>query len=136
LSAKKATALRVFLDAGVPDAVGHVFEKAGYGVIYYRHALPEKTADEVVCATALANDAILVAQDSDMKRLAKQYGITPKGERFDRLSIIRLCCPEPQAAKRLQQALSLIELEWTYAKEKAARRLWVDVGPHHIRTNR
>jgi hypothetical protein len=32
--------------------------------------------------------------------------------------------------------MTLIEHEWDVSEEKVARRLWVDVGPHHIRTNR
>jgi predicted nuclease of predicted toxin-antitoxin system len=128
--------LRFFLDAGVPDSVGHVLRERGHIVILHREALPEGTSDEVVCATALANDAILVALDADMTRLAKQYGVTPQGDRFNRLNIVRLCCNETQAAIRLRQAMDLIELEWAYAEERAGRRLWVDVASHFIRTNR
>ena len=128
--------LRTFLDAGVPDSVGRIFSDAGHSVIYHREALDDGVADEVVCATALANDAILVAIDGDMKRIAKRYGMTPQNERFQRLNVIRLCCNEPLAAKRVVQALSLIQHEWNYSQEKTARRLWIDIGPHFIRTHR
>jgi predicted nuclease of predicted toxin-antitoxin system len=124
------------LDAGVPDSVGSVFAKHGHEVIYYRDALPEKVADDVVCSTALANDAILVAMDADMKQFAKRFGISQGSTRFDRLNLIRLCCSEVLAAKRADQAMSLIEHEWNFTGEKASRRLWVEIGPHHLRTNR
>lgn len=131
-----AQKIRVFLDAGVPDSVGRVFSEFGHIVIYHRDALPEKTPDEAVCATALANDAILVAIDGDMKQLAKRYGVTPKGNRFDSLNIIRLACNEVLASKRLKQSMTLILHEWQFCLEKPARRLWVDVMPHQIRTHR
>jgi predicted nuclease of predicted toxin-antitoxin system len=128
--------LRVFLDAGVPDSVGDVFLKYGHEVIYHRNALPEKTVDKLVCVTALAREAILVGIDRDMRSFPARFGVSQHSERFKRLSIIRLCCNETLASKRLEQAMTLIEHEWTVSEEKVARRLWVDVGPHHIRTNR
>jgi predicted nuclease of predicted toxin-antitoxin system len=131
-----AVKLKTLADAGVPDSVSEVLKAHGHLAILHREVLLDKTPDEVVCATALANEAILIAIDGDMKQMAKKYGVTPSGERFDKLDIIRLCCPEPMAAKRLEQALPLIEAEFAFAKAKAARRMWVDIGQHYIRTNR
>lgn len=116
--------------------MARMLQELGHFVILHRDALSAGSPDELVCATALANEAILIAIDADMKRLAKQYGVTPQGDRFNRLSIIRICCNETQAAERLRQALSLIEHEWTFSEGKVARRLWVDVASHFIRTNR
>lgn len=132
----RITQLRAFLDAGVPDSVGETLRADHHFVILHREVLPEGSPDELVCAAALENKAILVAIDGDMKQMAKRYGVTPKGERFNRLHIIRLCCPENLAAQRLEQALSLIEHEWRFTKAKAARRLWVDVATHYIRSHR
>jgi predicted nuclease of predicted toxin-antitoxin system len=67
----------VLLDEGAPDSVGRVFAQRGHTVIYHREVLPQGAPDEVVCAAALTNDAILIAVDGDMKRLAKRYGTTP-----------------------------------------------------------
>ena len=105
-------------------------------MILHRDVLPEKTADTVVAATALTNNAILVAIDKDMKQIAQRYGMTPANGRFDKLSLIRLCCDETLASKRLGQAMSLIEHEWAFAAKKASRRLWVDVAAHFIRSHR
>jgi predicted nuclease of predicted toxin-antitoxin system len=128
--------LKTFLDAGVPDSVGATLEKHGHEVLYYRDVLPEKTADAIVCATALANEAILVAMDSDMKQFPKRFGISQSSSRFDRLNIMRLCCSEVLAAKRLDQAMTLIEHERIFSGEKSARRLWIEIGAHHLRSNR
>lgn len=97
--------------------------------------LPEKAPDQVVCATAIANDAILIAIDGDMRRMTKRYGAasTP---RFENLNLIHLMLPEPHAKSRMEQAMELIELEWAFTVAKAARRLWVEIAQHHIRTYR
>jgi hypothetical protein len=92
--------------------------------------------DEVVCATALTNDAILVAIDRDMTRLVKRYGMTPDSTRFERLNLIRIGCNGVLGAQRARHAMSLIEHEWAFCQEKAARRLWIDIAPHSIRTHR
>lgn len=128
--------LRVLLDAGVPDSVGLVLEERGHVVIYHRDVLPEKTPDSVVAATALANHAILVAIDRDMKQMSQRYGMTARGDRFARLSLIRLCCDEVLASKRLKHAMSFVEHEWAVSKEKTARRMWVEIGAHFLRSNR
>jgi predicted nuclease of predicted toxin-antitoxin system len=128
--------LKAFLDAGIPDSVGAMLTHHGHEVIYYRDVLPEKTADDIVCATALANEAILVAMDGDMKQFPKRFGISQNSSRFDKLNLIRLCCNEVLAAKRLDQAMSLIEHEWTFSDEKSSRRLWIEIGTHHLRSNR
>lgn len=128
--------LRAFLDAGVPDSVGRVLSASGHEAIYHRDVLPDKTPDTVVAATALANDAILVAIDKDMKQIAQRYGMTARNDRFGQLSLIRLCCDEVLASKRIEHAMSFVELEWAFKLEKAARRMWVEIGPHHLKTNR
>ena len=128
--------LKTFLDAGAPDSIGDVLKKYGHHVIFHREALPEKTSDALVCAAALANDSILVALDSDMKQFPKRFGISQSSNRFERLSLIRICCNEVLAAKRLEQAMSFIEHEWNVSEEKTSRRLWVEIGPHHLRSNR
>lgn len=126
--------LRVFLDEGVPVSVGNTFEAHGHEVVPLEAAVKRGSPDVMVCAAAQANDAILVAFDHDMKQLARRYGIG--SGRFKRLSLIKFLCPEPMAAKRLEQAMSLIEHEWLVSSEKVARRLFVEVGKQFLRTNR
>ena len=126
--------LRVFLDEGVPDTVGRVFAEHGHDVIYLREAIKEGSSDTLVCAAAEANDAILVALDGDMRQIARGHGVG--GGRFKRLSLIKLSCPEPQAANRVEQAMSLLEHEWQYSEGKVARRMFVEISAHVIRTVR
>jgi hypothetical protein len=75
-----------------------------------------------------------------MKQFPRRFGISRTGssgdDRFARLSIIRLCCLETLAAKRLDQAMTFVEHEWVVSEDKVARRLWVEIGPHHLRSNR
>ena len=110
--------------------------QAGHEVILHRDVLPEKTPDPVVAAAALANSAILVAIDKDMKQIAQKYGMTAANGRFDKLHLIRICCSEVQAANRVDQLMSLIEHEWDFTNKKSARRMWVEVGPHFVRSLR
>ncbi|MEF2071895.1 DUF5615 family PIN-like protein [Consotaella aegiceratis] len=130
----RTATLRVFLDEGVPDSVGRMFAKHGHTVIYLRDAIAKGSPDLLVCAAAEANDAILVAIDADMKQIAKRHGVG--NGRFKKLSLIKFSCTEPQAALRLEQAMSLIEHEWTISKAKAARRLYVEISSSVIRTYR
>lgn len=128
--------LRTLLDAGVPDSVGHVLAEGGHEVIFYRDVLPERTPDPVVARTAIANGAILVAIDNDMRHIAKRYGVAAQKGPFAQLNLIHICCDEVMASKRLKQAMTFIELEWNVSNEHAARRMWVDIGPHFLKTNR
>ena len=124
--------LRFFLDEGVPDSVGRVLREGGHEVIVLREAMARGAPDVLVCAVAEANDAILVALDGDMREIARSHGVS-KG-RFRRLSLVKLSCPEPQAAARIREALSLIEHEWAVSQTKAARRLFVEIGAHVMRS--
>lgn len=133
---KNSPVLRFLLDAGVPDSVGEKLTRGGHQVILHRNVLPEGAPDQIVCTTAMANDAILVAMDGDMRQIAQRFGISHGSTRFARLSIVSLTCNEVQASHRVEQAMSLIEHEWNYSSEKLARRLWIEVGSHTIRSNR
>ena len=126
--------LRFFLDEGVPDAVGRAFRELGHEVILHREALAAGVSDPLVCAAAQANDAILVAYDKDMKKIARRRGVG--AGRFARLSLIHLRCPEPTAASRIEQAMSFIEHEWSVSPTPDLRRLYVEVGAGFLRTNR
>jgi predicted nuclease of predicted toxin-antitoxin system len=126
--------LRFFLDEGVPLSVGRALVNAGHQCIYLSESVAPGSPDQIVCAAAEANDAILVALDGDMKQIARQHGVSNK--RFKTLSLLKLSCKEPQAASRVEQALTLIEHEWNFSTEKRARRLFVEIGDNFIRTTR
>jgi predicted nuclease of predicted toxin-antitoxin system len=128
--------LRVLLDEGVPDSVGISCRNRGYTALLHREVLVGGVKDEVVCEAAIRNEAILIALDGDMKEFAQKYGATPRNDRFKRLNVIRLCCNEVLAAKRLEQAFTLIEHEWEFTQALTARRMWIELHKDYIRTYR
>lgn len=126
--------LRLFLDEGVPDSVGHVFMAAGHEVAFLNKTMARGSSDPLVCVIADINDAILVALDGDMKRIAQGQGIGSR--RFLKLGLIKLSCYEPDAAKRVEEAMSLIEHEWNFSAGKEGRRIFVEILDTVIRTVR
>lgn len=129
-----AMALRFFLDEGVAVSVGRALENAGHEVIYFNDAAIPGSPDQLVCAVSEGNEAILVAQDGDMKKLAQRRGVG--SVRFRRLSLIKLSCRETRAARRIEEAMSLIEHEWDIASGKRDRRIFIEIHNEVIRTNR
>jgi predicted nuclease of predicted toxin-antitoxin system len=126
--------LRLVLDEGVPINVGQAFVAYGHEIILFDDIVRRGSEDTLVCIAAQANDAILVACDGDMRQIAKRHGIS--NDRFKRLNLIKLSCPEPMAHKRVEFAMSLIEHEWNVSTEKVARRLFLEIGTHFLRSNR
>ena len=99
-----------------------------------RTQLAPNSPDPLVAAVAVMNDAVLVSLDSDFKSLAPRAGVGK--QRFRTLSRIGLKCAEPQAAKRIAAALSLIEHEWAFAQRSRDKRMIVEIGQTTIRTIR
>lgn len=126
----------VLLDAGVPVSIGDKFSNAGWEVIHYNQVLAEKVTDDVVCRAAIANNAALVAIDKDMKQIARRYNKKKQKDQFAKLDLIMFGGSNVKAVKRSEQAISLIEHEWEYANAKPARRLWIEITEHYIRTER
>jgi len=126
--------LRLILDEGVPVAVGEMFKSHGHDIIPFEEAIKRGSLDLLVCAAAQANEAILVAFDNDMRQVARRHGIGH--DRFSRLSLIKFNCPEPMAHKRLDFAMSFVEHEWKVSEEKAARRLYVEIGKQFLKSYR
>jgi predicted nuclease of predicted toxin-antitoxin system len=126
--------LRLFLDEGVPDSVGHAFLEAGHQVGFLNKTIARGSSDHLVCAIADINNAILVALDGDMKRIAQGYGVGSR--RFLRLGLIKLSCFEPDAARRVRAAMSLIEHEWTVTAGSEGRRIFVEISDTVIRSFR
>jgi predicted nuclease of predicted toxin-antitoxin system len=126
--------LLVLLDEGVPAEVGNVFRRHGHELIPFKEVLTPGSADDLVCTVAQANNALLVAYDNDMKQYVRRQGQGP--DRFKRLHLLKFNCPEPMAAKRLEEAMSLIGNEWAVAHQQVARRVYVEINTHDIRTFR
>jgi predicted nuclease of predicted toxin-antitoxin system len=126
--------LRLFLDEGVPDSVGHAFLEAGHEVHFLNRSLARGSSDQLVCAIADINNAVLVALDGDMRRIAQGHGVG--SGRYLRLGLIKLSCFEPDAADRVRAAMSLIEHEWMFAEGREGRRIFVEISDRVIRSHR
>lgn len=119
----------------MPDGVGREFESAGHSVIYLRESIKIGSADDLVSVAAVANDAILVACDGDMKQMVKKYGVS--GNRFSQLSLIKITvASKVQAEPRIRESMSLLEHEWVYSEGKIARRMYIEIKDSLIRTMR
>jgi predicted nuclease of predicted toxin-antitoxin system len=127
--------LIVLLDEGTPILSAGPFLKRGYQVIYHGDVLDSGAKDDLVAATAILNEAALIAVDLDMKRLVRRFGAQDNG-RFKKLDLIFVGCDPVMAAKRLAHAMSFIENEWNVRCEKAAHRLWVSIDSHRLTTYR
>ena len=88
--------LSVLLDEGVPISVARAFEEKGYQAIRHGDLLSPSVSDLRVATAAMTASAVLIAIDNDMKRIAGRYGSSDP--RFSRLNLIKIACPEPQAA--------------------------------------
>ena len=130
------TRLTILLDEGAPVPAGEPFSSRGHHVIQHAQVLAKGARDKDVVAAAIANSAILLATDADMKGLARRFGGPNLSEHYPELNLIFLSCGEVQAQKRLQGVMDFIEHEWAFAVEKKARRLFIDVGLHRLTTYR
>ena len=125
--------LKFFLDEGVPDSVARTLRDKGHEATVLRESgVATGSSDQVVATFAEVTDSILVALDRDMKQIAKLAGVG--NGRFTRLNLLKLSCPEPMAAKRVADAMSLIEHEWTIEQGKRTRRIYVEIGISVMRT--
>jgi hypothetical protein len=122
----------VLLDEGAPAQIAEPFRARKHGVILFGDVLSPSAKDNVVAATAIQNNAVLIAVDRDMRQLAKRWGNAEDGGRYKRLNLIFIACNAVLAPKRAVHAMSLIEHEWAIACEKTARTMWVTIKPHYI----
>lgn len=128
--------MRFFVDQCVPESVSKKLEEYQHDVTRLREQIAPNSPDSLVAAVSEANDAILVTMDGDFKSIASRYGIGRS--RYRRLSLIRFeKCRESLAARRLGEAMSLIEHEWEIAgKLGTDRRMFVVITSSTIRTHR
>jgi predicted nuclease of predicted toxin-antitoxin system len=100
-----------------------------------RERIAADSPDPLVAAVSEMYGAVLVSHDKDYKALAPRVAIGER-QRFRKLSRIALTCSEPQAANRINEALSLIEHEWSAAQGRSDKRILVEIGMSFIRTIR
>jgi predicted nuclease of predicted toxin-antitoxin system len=104
----------LLLDQNVADSVAVVFREFGHTVHLVREILPADSPDPLIAAVAELDSYVLVSHDRDFETIAPRI---PKGSRarFRKLSRISLECNEAQAANRIRQTMSYIELAFTNA---------------------
>jgi predicted nuclease of predicted toxin-antitoxin system len=128
--------LVVLLDEGTPILAADPFINHGHQAIYHGDVLSPGSRDELVAAAAIMNNPLLIAFDRDMKQMAKRFGNPDKDGKFKKLHLLFINCNPVLGPKRLEHFMSYIEHEWQITCKKASRSLWIDVGPHYIRTYR
>ena len=129
--------MRFFVDQCVPESVARTLESHHHDVIRLRERIAPDSPDNLVAAVSQSNDAILLTMDGDFKAIARRHGIG--STRFRRLSLLRFeRCRESAAAKRLEEAMSLIEHEWDIGggRGSADRRMFVVIRGGSIVTHR
>ena len=127
--------LKALLDENVPADVGNVFSEHGNQCVPFHDVAQRGTSDPALARIAEVTGLVLVSFDSDIRQLAKTIGAGHR--RFKKLSLISFRnMRESQAAKRLAQARSLIEHEWSHGIPGQQRRLHVEIGSSFITTRR
>lgn len=130
---KKCVQIPFFTDQNVPDSVGNILIKAGHQVTRLRDVMLTTTADPIIAVACSQSGHVLVSHDNDFRQISKRLNITQR-QYQQSLHRIHLACPEPNSAKRISEALSLIEAEWLLIKK--GRPMVIDLRDQSIRTTR
>jgi predicted nuclease of predicted toxin-antitoxin system len=123
--------MKFFLDEGVPKQIGDELKSNGFYVIPFVEAAVPGTPDNVVADIAIANEAVLVAVDRDMREIAKALGVSKS--RYKRLSLLAFRCREPDAIRRLSVAIPYIQLQLKLTKNNQGRRLFIEVFANSVK---
>ena len=106
-----------FTDQNVADSAGNYLLKCGHKLTRLRECMATDTRDPLVALACANGGHVLVSHDNDFKQIAKKLNITKRQYRL-KLHRLHLKCSEPYAAKRISEALALIESEWLIAKRR------------------
>lgn len=112
-----------FMDNCVADSVGRLLGKAGHDVALLRDHMPADTKDPIVAMTCAMNARVLVTHDKDFKELSKKLAMSKKAS--TQLHRVSLRCSEPNAATRINEALSVIEAEWDRVQANSGKHQMV-----------
>lgn len=92
-----------------------------------------ESSDPVIAVACSRNGQVLISHDNDFRTGAIRLNITQR-QYQNSLHRIHLRCDEPKSAKRIQQALPLIEREWI--ELAGDRPMVIEIGNQYIRINR
>jgi predicted nuclease of predicted toxin-antitoxin system len=127
--------LHLLLDHNVPDSVAEVFRIHKHTVVLLRDIMATDSPDPIVATVADMDAAILVSCDHDFDSIAPRI-LKGMRARFRRLSRISIKCAEFHAARRIGEAMELIELEYRTAQARSDKRMFIEIQTTGIKTNR
>jgi predicted nuclease of predicted toxin-antitoxin system len=127
--------LHLLLDHNVPDAVADVFRAHSHTVALLREIMPTDSPDQVVATVGDMDGAILVSCDHDFDSIAPRI-LKGLRARYRKLSRIAIRCTEFHAARRIEEAMEFIELEWRTAQSRSDKRMFVEIKATGFKTNR
>ena len=127
--------MRLLLDHNVPDPVAEVFRAHSHSVALLREIMPTDSPDPVVATVADMDGAVLVSCDRDFDSIAPRI-LKGMRARYRKLSRIAIRCPEFHAARRVEEAMELIELEWRTAQNSADKRMFIEIQTTGFKINR
>jgi predicted nuclease of predicted toxin-antitoxin system len=122
-------------DHNVPDSVAQVFRDHHHTVVFLRDIMAVDSPDPVVATVADMDGAILVSCDHDFDAIAPRV-LKGMRARFRRLSRLSIRCAEFHAARRVEEAMELIELEYKIAQSRPDKRMFIEIKTTGIKTNR
>lgn len=99
-----------FMDNNVAESVGKALETKKHDVVRLRKCMAQDSSDPVVAIACVESQRVLITHDKDFKTISKRLALTKRKCR--NLHRVALHCKEPNAAGRMQEALSVIEAEW------------------------
>jgi hypothetical protein len=91
--------------------------------------------DPVVATVGDMDGAILVSCDHDFDAIAPRI-LKGVRARFRKLSRLSIRCAEFHAARRIGEAMELIELEYRTAQSRSDKRMFIEIQTTGIKTNR
>lgn len=97
--------------------------------------MPIDSPDPVVATVGDMEGAVLVSCDHDFEAIAPRI-LKGMRARFRKLSRISIRCAEYHAARRVEEAMELIELEYRTAQSRADKRMFIEIQTTGIKTNR
>ena len=119
-----------FTDQNVPDSLGNALIAAGHHVVRLRDVMDTQTPDPIIAIACATGGQVLISHDSDFRELSRRLNVT-QGQYRSSLHRIQMRCPEPEGARRIMDALSVIEFEWRSARR--ARPMNIEITNAAIR---
>lgn len=125
----------IYLDENIPSSAIESLSARGHSVHPILDFVHSGTPDQAVAAVSQRNGAVLITHDNDFREFASRR---PDGQlpRYPTLSVIQMRCKETRVASRLEQAFSLIELEYAERLKMRDQRLIAEIHTDMVTIHR